>query len=127
MIKPVAITIVVSSTLAYFLTTFNIPFLPSFLLAIVVQFIGWSIVEYFANIKKQEIASTVLSDIVGQSLLVPCPYCKKDNLTPIRFDQNNEIKCEHCDKTGAIYIDIQTVQVTKPLEVQQTITVNERT
>ena len=80
----------------------------------------------FATLKKQELEQSVLSDIIGQSIIIPCAYCKQESLVPIRFDQNNELACDKCNKTSAIYVEVESAQITVPLGTEQTIKINEK-
>ena len=52
--------------------------------------------------------------------------CFKNGILPIRFDQNNELECDKCNKTSAIYVEVESAQITVPLGTEQTIKINEK-
>ena len=121
-LRSLAITCVVSATLAYFLTTFNIEFLKTFLLAIILQVAGWNIFQYVIKTrvaqKRRDQDNVMLAEIAKQSAVIPCAYCAQENLVPIRLDEDNNFECSECNKENSVYVNIQTVQVTVPLDTQ---------
>ena len=45
---------------------------------------------------------------------------------PIQFDENNSFTCTECDKESVVYMDIESAQVTTPIDTDKTIKINER-
>ena len=119
LIRPLAILIVVSSSIAFFLLQFNINFWATFLAATVAQFVIWEIVRYVVSVrtaaKAAEMEIQILEELGKQTISIPCAACKKVNLTPIRLDINNTFKCDECGKENAVYIEVESAQVTNPL------------
>lgn len=121
-LRSLSITCVVSATIAYFLTHFNIDFSKTFLLIIVLQVAAWNIFQYIIQTrvaqKRRDQDNQMLAEIAKQSAVVLCAYCDEENLAPIRLDQDNNFQCSKCNKENSVYVHIQTVQVTLPLETQ---------
>ena len=119
LIRPLAILIVVSSSIAFFLLQFNINFWATFLAATVGQFAVWEIVRYIIKVKTAtkaaEMEIQILEELGKQTINVPCAACRKVNLVPIRLDINNSFDCIECGKENAVYIEVESAQVTTPL------------
>ena len=132
-LKSLGITFIVSGSLAYFLTHFNISFWKTFILATVIQVVVWNIVNYSTQIRaalrNKELDEKILADFAKQIVTVPCAYCKVPNAVPVRLDTNNQFDCIDCYKTNTVYIDVESAQVTVPITdatpIETTIRVNE--
>ena len=90
------------------------------------QIIAWNIYNHYMQLKNRELDEQMLKDLAMQSVPIPCSYCEHVNLVPIRFDQNNKFDCTKCKKDNAVYINVESSQITTPIELEQTIKVNER-
>ena len=124
-LRSLAITCVVSATFAYFLTSFNIDFLKTFLLIIVLQIAAWNVFQYIMKTrvaqKRRDQDNVMLAEFAKQSAVVPCAYCETENLAVIRLDEDNSFTCSECDKESSVYVDIQAVQITTPLDTKKDI------
>jgi hypothetical protein len=129
-LKSLVLTITVSTCIGYFLTNFNINFWSSFFLITIIQIVIWNIFQYIQESKlikfHAEQEQQVFEQLSKQSVVVPCQSCGHESLVPIGLDRNNTFDCDKCNKTNAIYIDIETAIVTTPVESLQTVTVNEQ-
>ena len=129
-LKSLLIIGTVSGTIAFFLTNFEIEFWKSFGLIVVIQIAGWNIFKYtYSNrvmLKQRELDNKMMEELAKQSIVIPCAYCDKDNLAPVRFDIVNEFECEHCNKKNAIYINLESAQITTPVTINDTLSVNEQ-
>ena len=118
--KSLGLTILVSVSVAFFLTSFNINFWASALLVTVLQIAAWNIFQYFEQKKvaqQQADEEIKLIELLSkQSTIIPCVECKVDNVVPIRFDQDNQFECVGCKKNNAVYMNIESASVTTPLE-----------
>ena len=122
-LRSLAITFTISGTCAYFLTEFNFSFLKSFLLVTAIQFVGWHCFSYYNEIKvitkSNEIDELIISEMSKQSAPLPCAFCGESNIVEIRLDKDNEFRCQQCDKVSAVYLEIQSVAKTQPVNQLQ--------
>lgn len=125
-LKSGLVTSIISASIAYFLTFFGISFLSTFILATVIQIVVWNIYNNYMQLRNREIDERMLGELAKQAIPIPCAYCKQVNLTPIRFDENNKVNCTQCQKESAVYVNVESSQITTPLELEKTILVNER-
>jgi len=93
---------------------------PVFLSAIlqVVCYVIWS------SIQSDRVRITIerehtkrVEEFAKQGLELECSYCSKLTIVPIRFDEDNQFECPHCNNLNSIYISVTTTQVTQPLPV----------
>ena len=66
--------------------------------------------------KAAELEVQILEELGKQTINIPCAACKKENMVPIRLDINNKFDCIECSKENGIYIEVESAQVTTPLE-----------
>ena len=125
-------TLAVSLSVAAALSLVGIPFWSCVILATVVQIVVWQGFQYYvsvqSSIKSRDTEKELLKEFIANSVTVPCAYCKHQNWTLIRLDDNNSVKCENCKKESVLYVHIETAQVTVPLkslDVEDTIKINE--
>lgn len=118
-LRSLLITSAVSCIVAYFLTTFEVPFWKSFLLATITQVIVWNVFTYVhtrrVQIRLAEIETEALAEAAKQSSTATCAYCNTDNIIPIRFDVPNNFECNNCNKENSVYVAIETAQLTAPV------------
>tara|TARA_B100001123_G_scaffold437355_1_gene569356 strand:- start:204 stop:602 length:399 start_codon:yes stop_codon:yes gene_type:complete len=118
-LKSLVITSVISAGIAWFLTSFEIYFLKSFVLAVLVQIIGWNVFSYIHSKKVQiritELEVQALGELAKQSSEATCAYCGTANIIPIRFDEDNAFECNNCDNRNSVYIAVETAQITAPV------------
>ena len=128
-LKSLLILGVISGAIAFFLTTFNIEFWKSFLLAAIIQVAAWNIYRHIYNgrmvIKQRELDNEMMESLAKQRVVMPCAYCNSDNMVPIRFDTVNEFECEQCSKKNAVYVSLESAQLTTPLTIKDTLNINE--
>jgi len=67
----------------------------------------------------------MIEELAKQTTAMPCAYCNVENVVPIRLDVTNEFECESCDKTNAVYINLESVQKTDLLTLKDTLNINE--
>jgi hypothetical protein len=119
-VRSVLILLVVSSSVGLFLYQFGANFWVTFILATVLQFVIWELVRYIlearAAMKAAELEVQILEELGKQTINIPCAACRKENMVPIRLDINNKFDCIDCSKENGVYIDIESVQVTTPLQ-----------
>ena len=118
-LKSLGFTVLVSGSLSYFLTNFNITFWSSFIVITVFQIAGWNIFQYIQQRRDREAQTIqeqeIIQDITRQSALISCAGCGEENLVPIRFDINNRFDCEYCDKANTVFVEIETAITTQPV------------
>lgn len=131
-VRSIVILLVVGCSFGLFLYQFGVNFWITLLLAIVLQFAIWELVRYIieagAAVKAAELEVQVLEEIGKQTINIPCAACKTLNVVPIRLDINNTFDCTDCDKENSVYIEVESAQVTVPLEgmtPDETITVKQ--
>jgi hypothetical protein len=54
--------------------------------------------------------------ISQQSIITNCAFCEKENLVPIRLDEENKYMCNHCNKLNVVHIEAFSAQTAVPLE-----------
>lgn len=131
-LRSLAITACISVVIAGALTIANVPFLISFILSTVLQFVLWQAFTYVvstrAAIKNKEIERDIMKEVAANSANIPCTSCKQENFVTIRFDQPNHFKCSKCGVDNVVYIQLESAAVTKPIEslnIEETIKTNE--
>jgi hypothetical protein len=58
-----------------------------------------------------------IQEFSKQGIDLQCSYCSKETYVPIRFDEDNQFECPHCENVNSIYVNVTTTQVTQPLPV----------
>lgn len=128
-LKSLLILGAISGSIAFFLTTFNVEFWKSFILLTVAQITVWNIYKHIyetkVTLRQRELDNEMMESLAKQSVVLPCAYCNRDNMVPIRFDLVNEFDCDECDKKNAVYVDLKSVQMTTPLTLTDTLNINE--
>ena len=116
-------TILISALFAGAGLLFNFPFIQVFAASMCVQFILFfiwnSVMEYSFRSKLERIETERLELYAQQGVDVTCAYCGRGNFVPVRFDEDNEFECEHCEETNAIYVRVTTTQITDILETDR--------
>ena len=114
------ITLGISYSVAYFTSMFNEKLLvPTFLLMTVVQFV----IFYFYNSKRQDVRqSSYLEFLSEQQALfeeqgadVECAACKQIVFVPVKISNPESFSCPHCSTENALYVNIETAVITKPV------------
>jgi len=112
---------IISSAVAGCLYFFHLPFLPSFILTTIIQYI----IGYFygknqeiqIRIKEEELKVQLEAEYAKQSFEVTCPcYLATKTTIPIRFDTDNSYNCGTCKKNVSVYIDVKTALPTIPVQ-----------
>lgn len=91
-----------------------------FLLAFVLQFVIFAVVNTFL-IRKDQIEGTRLINqqleaVSKHTLKLSCTYCKTLNLVPITLNQENRFKCESCNQVNGVKMQFFATQITTPLK-----------
>jgi hypothetical protein len=121
----------VSTLAAFVLHSLNANFWYSFAFAIAIQFIGWNLyIRWLTSrneIRRKELDNEMLAELAKQSATLPCAYCGQDNISPIRLDDNNVLKCEGCDQESVVYVNLEVAQKTVPVNLADSrLIINER-
>jgi hypothetical protein len=97
----------------------------SFVMVIIAQFAGNSIVSTLADRRNKEaefLAQQVLRE--ASELKLPynlnCAYCNALNRIGISFVAENSFSCSQCNQPNKVYIQFSTVRVTTPLTQKDT-------
>ena len=119
MLRSIIITVSVSLGIAIFLTNFNIVFWTSVIFVTVLQVVVWNIFTYHNNTKivaeARQLDEKFIEEMAKQQAELPCSYCNTINTADIRLDEDNDFKCSSCNKTNAVYVEIETAQKTEPV------------
>lgn len=122
LIKSISITILVAITVSYFLASFSIPFLNTFVFCIIIQFLFFYFYgEYVKNKKNKFLLAMELKEIEErnkQSTTVTCP-CDRNIKTTIPIDVNsvNDYVCPGCNKNISVFVTTRTALATTPMSV----------
>ena len=68
---------------------------------------------------------SLLDSIAKQSVALPCQSCEGRSVVPIRLDIDNSFDCDHCGERNVVYVNIETAVTTNPVQLEDTIRVNE--
>jgi rubredoxin len=113
------LTLGISSGVSYFLTSFNIPFLKTFILATLLQFIFFYFFNSYNQTKLNKYAIEQLTETEMQfeqsGTDVVCANCKKEVFAPIELPEPNNFTCPHCGSENTIYLNIETAVTTRPV------------
>jgi hypothetical protein len=114
------ITTSVSTLLGASWYLFSKHFWSGFLAGYCIQFIIFAVVNTFLA-RKDAIVSTTLYNQQLEALSkftinLSCAYCKQQATVPIRLDQENRFKCDHCNQVNGVKMQFVSTQVTTPLE-----------
>lgn len=113
------ITFLVSSGISYFLTSFNISFVKSFIFTTAIQFIIFYFYNEYKRTKINKFAVEKLSETELQfeqsGADVICANCKKEVFAPIELPEPGNFTCPHCGSENSIYLNIETAVVTRPV------------
>lgn len=119
-LKSLSKTVIVASIIAGTGMLFQIPFVHTFVVAIISQFVifyVWNSVNTFLlRVKLESEETNRITEWTKQGVDVQCAYCGAANFIPIRLDEDNAYECEECGKLNAVYISITTAQQTDILE-----------
>jgi len=122
LLKSIVITFIVAASVSYFITFFGVPFIQSFALFIVIQFLGFYFYGQYIKNKNRKIALQrelkEIEELNRQSTVVNCP-CDRNIQANIPIDINgeNQYICPGCNKNIAVYITTKTALATTPLSV----------
>ena len=109
-----------AAIITFFAHSIGYPPLPSFLLAVLVQYGAYNAYAYcvrvYGALKNKELETQRLKAIAPQGLEVACPcYKKYREFIPIKLTNNNYYKCTECNKTLNAIVSCETVLVTEPI------------
>jgi hypothetical protein len=114
------ITTCVSTVLGASWYLFSKHFWSGFLAGYCIQFIIFAIVNTFLarkdNIISAELYNKQLEALAKFTISLSCAYCKQQAVVPIRLDQENRFKCDHCGQVNGVKMQFISTQVTTPLE-----------
>lgn len=96
-----------------------------FIITIVAQFAGNSIIMSLADRKNKEtefLAQQVLQEAAERQLPydLNCAYCNKLNRVGVSFVYENSFTCSQCNQPNKVYIQFSTVRITTPLNQKDT-------
>jgi hypothetical protein len=114
------ITTCVSTILGASWYLFTKHFWSGFLAGYCIQFIIFAVVNTFLarkdSIVSAELFNQQLEALSKFAINLTCAYCKQGAIVPIRLDQENRFKCEHCNQVNGVKMQFISTQVTTPLE-----------
>lgn len=122
LLKSIFLTFIVAAAISYFISFFGIPFLQSFFLFIVVQFLGFYFYGQYQRNKNIKITLQKelkeIEEFNKQSTTVNCP-CDRNIETTIPIDVNgdNQYMCPGCNKNISVFITTKTALATNPLSI----------
>lgn len=95
-------------------------FLGFFLIAFVLQFIIFAIVNTFLQRKDFIETTKVINEQLEASsrylINLSCSYCQISNTVPIILNQENRFKCESCAQINGVKMQFFSTQITTPLK-----------
>lgn len=131
-LRSIGITLGVSTVVSSALYLAGVPFWTSFILAVVIQIFIWQGFQYVVSVRaalaSKEVDKEMMEVYMSNSVTIPCAYCKDENFVPIKLDTNNSFTCSACNNETVVYIHIDPVQKTVPVQALQeksTIVVDE--
>lgn len=81
-----------------------------------VSFIYDQFINIFLAVKFKKIELEKIKELSYQTIEVTCPCSKTaKQFIPIRVDRPNYYKCNKCERTVGVYINVETVLVTEPI------------
>ena len=114
-----AITLSISGGVSYFLTSFEIPFIKTFIFATVSQFLIFYFYNTYSQTKFNKFAVEQLAGTEMQfeqsGTDVICANCKKEVFAPIELPEPSNFTCPHCGSENSIYLNIETAVTTRPV------------
>jgi len=122
-LKSIFITLAVAVAISYFLTTFSIPFLNSFILTVGLQFLFFYFYGDYVIRKNNRLRLQAelkfLEETARQKALVVCPCDKKiETVIPIDLSQNiNRYVCAGCNKNISVFSEFKTALSTDPIDL----------
>ena len=120
LVTSLLLTFSVSAIISWFLYSFGISFIGSFLSLTVLQFIGFYFYsEYMRSrflIEEQKIIALKEAEFEKQGIEVTCP-CDRNvrSFVPISLTERNEYMCPGCSKLLNVNVQCKTVLVTVPV------------
>jgi len=113
-------TTLVSTILGTSWYLFTKHFWSGFLAGYCIQFIVFAVVNTFLarkdTIVSAELFNRQLEALSKFTINLSCAYCKQAATVPIRLDQENRFKCDHCNQVSGVKMQFVSTQVTTPLE-----------
>jgi hypothetical protein len=114
------VTFLISSLfgLAWYLFTkqFWSGFIGGFCIQVIVFAIVNTILARKDTITSTKLFNEQLEALAKFSVNLTCSYCKQPAIVPIRLDQENRFKCEHCNQVNGVKMQFISTQITTPLE-----------
>ena len=122
-VKSLFIIGIVSTIIAFVLNSLGAHFWYSLAFGVTIQFAVWKLYTYWLDkkieIQSKAIDADIIKDIAKQTATLPCAYCGQDNEVPIRLDENNSFTCMGCEEESVVYVSIETVQRTVPVNLSE--------
>ena len=128
-VRSLGITLGVSALISSALYLLGVPFWVTFILSTAIQIFVWQGFQYIVSVRaaltSKEVDKEMMETYMSNSVEMPCAYCKEDNFVPIKLNTNNSFMCSGCDKETVVYIHIDSVQRTVPVEsLDEKVTIN---
>ncbi len=117
--RSIAVTALISTLVGVAALYSGLSFLLWFVIAFVVQFtlfyIVNTIMQYKAN-KDRRYLMLAEAEVAGRNLMnVECANCKKNNEVVVFTNKENRFICGHCKTKNSIYLFAETAVVTEPM------------
>ena len=73
--------------------------------------------ESYMAVRIQELQTQEIESMEKQGMELACAHCKAESFVPIRFDEQNEFKCENCGENNTIYVNVTVARETTSLNM----------
>lgn len=122
-VKSLLFLAIVSTVIGFVLYSLGANFWYSLIFGIVIQFAIWKLYTYWVNrdaeLRSKELDVQLIGELAKQEATLPCAYCGQENTVPIRLDENNSFECMGCSEESVVYISLETVQRTVPVNLSE--------
>lgn len=119
--KSLLITLAVAGTIAFFLSSIGLLFLPTFLFCILLQFLGFYFYGEYIKRKNNRVRITaelkLAEEMSKQQATVVCPCDRGVETTiPIKIAGENKYTCPGCTKEIKVFVSTKTALTTIPTD-----------
>jgi hypothetical protein len=122
-LKSIFITLAVAIAISYFLSSFNIPFLNTFLFTVGLQFLFFYFYGGYVIRKGNKLRIQAelkfLEETARQKTAVTCPCDKRvEAIIPIDLSRDiNKYVCMGCNKNISVFSEFKTALATDPIDL----------
>lgn len=91
-----------------------------FWISLLIQFIGFSIVNSFLiqrdSVAIQQAEIETLDKLSKFTIKLSCAYCQQPSVLPIQLNQRNTFKCDSCNQVNGVSMQFMATTLTTPIE-----------